>query len=130
VDRVPDDRVRDDGGQVPVVLPVPGDELHVLHAVRDDDGGADPQHRDRHGAVVPHLHLLERLLRLHHRERDDAGVVAVGVLGGPGGVDGVRAHVLAAGGPDGADPGAGGPRRRCASSWRGTWACRTDTSSW
>jgi len=39
---------------------------------------------------------------------DDAGVVAVGVLGGPGGVDGVRAHVLAAGGPDGADPGAGG----------------------
>lgn len=37
----------------------------------------------------------------------DAVVVAVGVLGGPGGVDGVRADVLAAGGPDGADFGAG-----------------------
>ena len=69
MDRVPDDRIRAGGGQVLVVLPVPGDELHVLHAVRDDDGGADPQHRDRHGPVVPHLHLLERLLRLHHRER-------------------------------------------------------------
>lgn len=69
VDRVPDGGVRGGGGQIPVVLPVPGDELHVLHAVRDDDGGADPQHRDRHGVVVPHLHLLERLLRLHHLQR-------------------------------------------------------------
>lgn len=30
----------------------------------------------------------------------------MGVLGKPGGMDGVRAHVLAAGRPDGADPGA------------------------
>lgn len=37
----------------------------------------------------------------------DPGVVEVGVLGEPGGVDGVRAHVLAAGRPDGADPRAG-----------------------
>lgn len=67
--RVPNDRVPNDDGQVLLVLHVPGDELHVLHAIRDGDGCPDPQHRDRHGAVFPHLHLLERLLWLHHRER-------------------------------------------------------------
>ena len=69
INRVPNDWVPGDSEQILLVLPIPGDELHVLHSIRDDDGGPDPQHRDRHGALVPHLHLLERLLWLHHRER-------------------------------------------------------------
>lgn len=38
---------------------------------------------------------------------DDACVVAVGVLGGSGGMDGLWANVLTARRQDGADPGAG-----------------------